>query len=53
MNIEDKAKELRREYQREYMRKWRKKNPEKIKEINERYWINRAKEQLKKENENV
>ena len=50
MNIEDKAKEKRKQYMREYMREYRKKNPEKIKEINERYWINRAKEQLKKEN---
>ncbi|WP_170272146.1 hypothetical protein [Clostridium tarantellae] len=40
----DKAlgKKTKKEYMREYMRQYRKNNKEKIKEINERYWINRA-----------
>jgi hypothetical protein len=27
---------------REYMRKWRKRNPEKVKEAQERYWLKKA-----------
>lgn len=38
------AKEARAAYQRE----WRKKNPEKVREINERYWLKRAEQELAK-----
>ena len=38
--IEKKAKEL----QAEYCRGWRAKNKEKVKEINKRYWLKKAKE---------
>lgn len=27
-----------------YVRKWRKRNPEKVREINKRYWIKKASE---------
>lgn len=39
------AKDYKRKYMREYMRKYRQKNPEKIKEINKRFWENRAKQE--------
>lgn len=39
-----------RSYMREYMKKWRKKNPEKAKEIQDRYWEKRA-EQMGEDNE--
>lgn len=42
--IEDKAKKL----EAEYHRNWRAKNPEKVKAINKRYWINKAKKELEK-----
>lgn len=29
-----------------YQREWRKKNPEKVREINERYWLRRAEKEL-------
>lgn len=29
-----------------YQRAWRKKNPEKVREINERYWMRRAEKEL-------
>ena len=31
-----------RKAQREYMREWRRKNPEKVRAINKRYWERRA-----------
>lgn len=34
--------ELAREIQREYQRQWRRKNPDKVREINRRYWEKRA-----------
>lgn len=40
--IQDRALELRREY----MRKWRKKNPDKVKTSQDRYWEKKAKEEL-------
>jgi len=39
--------ELAREKQREYLREWRKKNPDKVKEYNQRYWRRRAIRELK------
>mgnify|MGYP000864639481 FL=1 len=44
---DEQIKELARELQREYLRLWRKKNPDKIKEYNERYWRRRAIRELK------
>lgn len=41
--IEKKAKKL----QAQYHRQWRSKNKEKVKEINKRYWLKKAQEQLK------
>lgn len=40
-----------------YQREWRKNNPDKVKAINDRYWLNRAKKELaaqqtEKENSN-
>jgi len=45
VQLQDIAKKLRNEKARE----WRLKNKEKIKEINKRYWLKRAKEYLEKE----
>lgn len=39
--------ELAKELQREYMRLWRKKNRDKLKEYNERYWKKKALEMVK------
>lgn len=36
--------ELKREARREYMREWRKKNPEKLRAAQERYWAKKAAE---------
>jgi len=44
---DEQIKELARELQREYLRLWRKRNPEKIKEYNQRYWRKKALEMLK------
>lgn len=44
-NIEEFARQLRNNKAKE----WREKNKEKVKEINHRYWINRAKKELEKE----
>lgn len=33
-----------REAKRQYMREWRKKNPERVKENNRRYWERKAKQ---------
>ncbi|MGO4268257.1 hypothetical protein AB4Z22_00170 [Paenibacillus sp. TAF58] len=38
IQIEDRARQAKAEYMREYMKEWRKKNPEKIKESQRRYW---------------
>ena len=43
--IHELAKKIRREYQRE----WRKKNPDKVKEYNQRYWRRRALRELKED----
>lgn len=43
--------ELAIEIRRAYFREWRKKNPDKVRENNHRYWIKRA-ERLMKEREN-
>lgn len=45
VQLQDIAKKLRNEKARE----WRLKNKEKIKDINKRYWLKRAKEYLEKE----
>lgn len=42
--IELEIKEQIRERQRAYKREWRKKNPDKIKAANERYWLKKAAE---------
>jgi len=34
--------ELAKELQREYQREWRKRNPDKVKEYNKRYWRKKA-----------
>ena len=44
-NIENKAKRL----QAEYHKKWRKKNPDKVKAINKRYWLKKAQKELEKD----
>lgn len=36
--------ELKREARREYIRKWRKRNPEKVRAAQERYWAKKAAE---------
>jgi hypothetical protein len=40
-----------RKMKNEKAREWRKKNPEKVAEINKRYWINKAKKELEKKGE--
>ena len=45
--INEQLEELAREIQREYLREWRKRNPDKVKEYNERYWRKKALEMLK------
>lgn len=47
--ISEKAKQKRNEYMKNYMREWRKKNPEKQKEITERYWAKQAEKSAKAE----
>lgn len=47
MDIESKAKEMRREY----ARKWRAKNKDKVKAANERYWLKKAADSIESENE--
>lgn len=34
--------EMAREAQRQYLREWRKRNPERVREANRRYWQRRA-----------
>lgn len=46
--MDETAKEARAAYQ----RNWRKKNPERVREINERYWMRRAEKELAKRSEN-
>ena len=43
-NLEEKARQLRNQKAKE----WRNKNKDKVKEINHRYWINKAKKELEK-----
>ena len=43
-NIEEIARKLRNEK----AKKWRDNNKEKVKEINRRYWLNKAKKELQK-----
>lgn len=43
-SLDAKARIAKAEYQREYMRGWRKKNPEKVKESQKRYWAKRFEE---------
>ena len=38
-----------RKVNREYKKEWRKKNPDKVKAANERYWLKKAKELMEKE----
>ena len=35
-----------------YQRSWRRKNPDKVREINERYWMRRAEKELAKRSDN-
>ncbi len=46
---DEQLEELAREKQREYLREWRKKNPDKVKEYNKRYWRKKALEMLKEQ----
>ncbi len=41
-----------REAKRQYMREWRKKNPERVKENNRRYWERKAKQLQENRGEN-
>ena len=45
--------ELAREKKREYQKAWRKKNPDKVKEYNQRYWRRRALRELKELNTKI
>lgn len=47
--IELEIREQIRERQRAYKREWRKKNPDKIKAANERYWLKKAAEVKERE----
>ncbi len=51
--INEQLEELAREIQREYLREWRKKNPDKVKEYNQRYWRRRALRELKEQQEDA
>ncbi len=46
-NIEEVAKQLRNQKAKE----WRDKNKDKVKEINKRYWLNKAKKELEQRKE--
>ena len=48
---DEQLEELAREKQREYLREWRKKNPDKVREYNKRYWKKKALEMLKEQQE--
>lgn len=43
--------ELARKLRNKKAKQWRDNNKEKVKEINKRYWINKAKKELEKEEE--
>lgn len=45
--MDETAKEARAAYQRE----WRRRNPDRVREINERYWMRRAEKELAKRSE--
>ena len=47
--ITDKIEEIARQLRNEKAKEWRNNNKEKVKEINHRYWINKAKKQLERE----
>lgn len=50
-NEEEKLNQIVNELRREKARIWRNNNKEKVKEINKRYWLNKAKKELaRKEN---
>lgn len=52
MNIsEEKLQEQIRELKNKRVREWRNKNKDKVKAINQRYWINQVKKELKKKGE--
>jgi hypothetical protein len=51
--ISEKLKAEIREAQRQYKREWRRKNPDKVKAANERYWIKRAREIIELETSNT
>ena len=44
---DEQVQELAKELQREYLRSWRMRNPEKIKEYNQRYWRKKALEMVR------
>lgn len=47
--VNEQLEELAREIQREYLREWRKRNPDKVREYNKRYWRKKALEMLKEQ----
>ena len=47
---EQKLQEIARRMKNQKAREWRSNNKEKVKDINKRYWLKRAKEYLEKEN---
>lgn len=49
----DNLNELAAQEKREYQRKWRAANKDKVREINRRYWIKRAKKAMNKEGSNL
>lgn len=49
---EKEIEEMVRKLRNQTAREWRAKNKDKVREINIRYWINRAKKELEKENKN-
>lgn len=52
-NEEEKLNQIVNELRREKARIWRNNNKDKVREINKRYWLNKAKKELaKRENQN-
>lgn len=49
MNEIENLEKLARQIKNQKAKEWRDKNKEKVKEINKRYWLNKAKKQLEKE----
>lgn len=47
MELTKEEKELILKTQREYKREWRRKNPDKVRESNNRYWLKKANERKK------